>query len=62
MNTIADNLREIVKARTKTKEEYNTVCEEITKHFEGWKPLIQDLHPKAQQCIIEWEEQEKQYE
>jgi len=56
---IYDDLRDIVKTITADKKEYDLVCEEITKHFEGWTPLMQDLHPKAQCALMEWEEMER---
>ena len=60
MNTlIYDELHDIVKSITTSKEEYGLICEEILMHFEGWKPFIQDLHPKAQQALTIWEEENR---
>ena len=56
---IYDDLRYIVKNITTSDKEYDFVCEQITKHFEGWIPLIQDLHPKAQEALIIWEEENR---
>jgi len=58
--SIYDDLRQIITDETNHTAQYNAVCEEICKHFEGWTPLLQDLSATAQKCLSRWEEKEEE--